>query len=490
MKPPAVACCFDRNTLNRRVSVYRNLTKIGALLVVAGLPLPVIADENIDELRTQLKQLKQDYESRINALEKRLQDAEQSQQQLKQDIQEASSDRLLQQSAPGSGAAESRFNPAISLILDGRYSDFSQDPEEYTLAGFPLGGESGPGSQGLALGHSELVISANADDKFFGRFTAAFDTHDGETHVEVEEAFLETLALPYATKLRAGRFYSSIGYLNSKHEHQWDFADAPLVYRGLFGNSLLDDGVQLSWVAPTDLYLELGSELFSGGRYPIEYSGDSTIPAYTMFAKLGGDIGISHSWQAGLSLIDAKVDYSIESEHGHGHEDEHEGEEEHLSPTYSGDTVTWGFDLVYKWAPQGNFKQRNLVLQYEYFNRDYDGMLSADHDGMTETGSYDGSQSGWYAQAIYQFRPRWRLGIRYDALQSTAKGSSEELISEAGLDSVGHDPWRYSLMADWANSEFSRLRLQYGHDKSSLEASDYWVLQYVLSLGAHGAHRY
>ena len=31
------------------------------------------------------------------------------------------------------------------------------------------------------------MISANADDKFFGRFTAAIDTHDGETEVEVEE---------------------------------------------------------------------------------------------------------------------------------------------------------------------------------------------------------------------------------------------------------------------------------------------------------------
>ena len=475
----------------------RIITIFGALIALNITPLEAVANEDIDQLRRQLEQLKQDYESRIEALEKRLLKAEQSQQQLKQKV---SAEQLIRepQVAPTQAAAQATamsgdksFNPAISLILDGRYSDFSQDPEEYSLSGFQLGGEAGPGEQGFALGHSELVISANADDKFFGRFTAAFDTHEGETEVEVEEAFLETLAIPYGLKLRGGRFYSEIGYLNKQHVHQWDFSDAPLVYRGLFGNHLLDDGLQLSWLAPTDLYLELGSELFGGGRYPIEYSGDSTVPAYTLFAKLGGDVGISHSWQAGLSLIDARVDFSTESGHGDGHEDEHGIEQEHnMSPIYSGDTLTWGFDLVWKWAPGGNNKQRNLVLQYEYFKRDYDGILSAEHEGMTETGSYEGSQSGWYAQAVYQFIPRWRLGLRYDALTSSVNGSSSELIDQSGFDSEGHDPWRYSMMADWSNTEFSKLRLQYGYDKSSPDADDYWILQYILSLGAHGAHRY
>ena len=471
----------------------RIITIFWALIALNLTPLEAVANEDIDQLRRQLEQLKQDYESRIDALEKRLLKAEQSQQQLKQNVsaeQPVREPQVAPSQPPAQVTAmrgDRSFNPAISLILDGRYSDFSQDPEEYSLPGFQLGGEAGPGEQGFALGHSELVISANADDKFFGRFTAAFDTHEGETEVEVEEAFLETLAIPYGLKLRGGRFYSDIGYLNKQHQHQWDFSDAPLIYRGMFGNHLLDDGVQLSWLAPTDLYLELGSELFAGGRYPIEYSGDSTVPTYTLFAKLGGDVGISQSWQAGLSLIDARVDYSTGS--GHGHEDEH-GEEEHMSPIYSGDTVTWGLDLVWKWAPGGNNRQRNLVLQYEYFNRDYDGILSAEHEGMTETGSYDGSQSGWYAQAVYQFMPQWRLGLRYDALTSSVNGSSSELIEESGFDSEGHDPWRYSMMTDWSNSEFSQLRLQYGYDKSSPDADDYWILQYILSLGAHGAHRY
>ena len=50
-------------------------------------------------------------------------------------------------------------------------------------------------------------------------------------------------------------------------------------------------------------------------------------------------------------------------------------------------------------------------------------------------------------------------------------------------------PW--SLMLDWAPSEFSRLRAQYNRDNSRPGgADDQWSLQYIMSLGAHGAHAF
>ena len=46
-------------------------------------------------------------------------------------------------------------------------------------------------------------------------------------------------------------------------------------------------------------------------------------------------------------------------------------------------------------------------------------------------------------------------------------------------------------MADYSWSEFSRLRLQYAHDKSMQGITDNQVtLQYIMSLGAHGAHKF
>lgn len=46
-------------------------------------------------------------------------------------------------------------------------------------------------------------------------------------------------------------------------------------------------------------------------------------------------------------------------------------------------------------------------------------------------------------------------------------------------------------MADWTNSEFSRVRLQYGYEEANELSSDNQVLlQYIMSIGAHPAHSF
>ena len=46
-------------------------------------------------------------------------------------------------------------------------------------------------------------------------------------------------------------------------------------------------------------------------------------------------------------------------------------------------------------------------------------------------------------------------------------------------------------MVDWSPSEFSRFRLQFNQDKSQIGITDNQVyLQYILSLGTHGAHKF
>jgi hypothetical protein len=46
-------------------------------------------------------------------------------------------------------------------------------------------------------------------------------------------------------------------------------------------------------------------------------------------------------------------------------------------------------------------------------------------------------------------------------------------------------------MADYSPSEFSRFRVQFARDKSRPGATDYQIfLQYIMSLGAHGAHAF
>ena len=100
---------------------------------------------------------------------------------------------------------------------------------------------------------------------------------------------------------------------------------------------------------------------------------------------------------------------------------------------------------------------------------------------------YDADQGGWYLQAVYQPVPRWRIGGRIDALSSDYPGDA---FAGSALATGDKDPRRYSLMLDWSNSEFSRVRLQYTHDDSEISSQNQWGLQYTHSIGAHGAHSF
>ena len=122
--------------------------------------------------------------------------------------------------------------------------------EDYLVPGYPLGGEAGPAPEGLSLAETEISISANVDDKFTAMLTLPIAIEDGEVAVELEEAWVETLAMPGGLSLRMGRFYSDIGYLNDRHFHSWDFADQPLVYQAFLGGQYLDDGLQLHQSPP------------------------------------------------------------------------------------------------------------------------------------------------------------------------------------------------------------------------------------------------
>jgi hypothetical protein len=432
------------------------------VLPALAASMSVHADNEIDALK-----------SEVEALQQRIEQLEQT------DKVEAETTAQSQQTA-GKSSRGNTFNPGISLIFNGRYADFSRDPEEYELPGFSEGPHSGLGPQGFSIGETELSISGNADDLFYGWATLALHDEDGELELDLEEAYLETLSMPAGTRIRAGRFYSAIGYLNQQHPHAWDFYDAPLIYRGLFGNQLSNDGLQASVVLPTDLYLELGAEAGAGNNYPAANS-DKNLGTWTLYGLTGGDIGVSHSWQLGLSYWDAS---DINDRSGGGHD--HDGADHGIE--FSGEQSIAGLNAIYKWAPNGNPRNRNFKFQFEYFDSKSDGEL---FEAEVPESTLDLKQSGFYAQAIYQFRPQWAAGLRYDQVDSDATGSNPVFIAdETDLDAGGYKPKRYAAMIQWAHSEYSRIRLQYNYDKSMPDGEHEIYLQYTLSLGAHPAHQF
>jgi outer membrane receptor protein involved in Fe transport len=162
---------------------------------------------------------------------------------------------------------------------------------------------------------------------------------------------------------------------------------------------------------------------------------------------------------------------------------------------FTGSSRTWVVDAMLKWTAAGDPRRRYLKLQGEYMDRTEDGDLSYTALAPTLSDSYRASQSGWYVQGVYQFLPRWRVGARYDSLDS---GTPKIGLIESGT--LGWEdfpllapatPSRTTLMLDWNLSEFSRLRTQYAWDDARPGPTDeQFFLQYIYALGAHGAHRF
>ncbi|HXV09020.1 MAG TPA: TonB-dependent receptor, partial [Burkholderiales bacterium] len=432
--------------------------KATAFAVAAGCAFPLCAQEDatMDEIRREIRQLKESYETRIQALEQRLKDAEAA----KAPSPAAAAPAAVTPAAKQ--VTDNAFNPAMSLILQGVYGDLKESPEEYAVTGFADPEKIHPGTRGFSLGESELNLSANIDQLFYGNLLVAFE--EGEVHVE--EAWFQTLALGHGLTVKGGRFFSGIGYQNMLHPHAWDFFDAALVQRSFLGNNYGDDGVQATWIAPLPVYLELGAEVGAGRLLPGTFEEHSELAevdrdkngagAYALFARLGGDIGTSNSYRVGVSYLDTSTD---DQPFALADFDTRTG----VSNEYSGDVHLYGVDLVWKWAPDGNPARRNFKLVAEWMQLERKGDLVFDVGGAAVPDAFKLRQSGWYVQGVYQFMPTWRVGLRYDQLD---QGSSSLGANTGNIPGVDYDPERWSAMVDWTPSEFSRWRLQYSNDES------------------------
>lgn len=433
--------------------------------LLSSTPTLASSDKDIKALSLEIQQMKQAYESRIHELESRLSKMESEKTTIMQT-----------KTTPAPSAkptTDNSFNPAVGIILNGKYSSFSEG--ESDIKGFGTPGEGARGEEGFKIGESELNASANIDDKFRGNLTTSFVNEDGNDGIEIEEAFVQTLpgiGLPKGISIKAGRALWTFGYLNEQHGHADDFADRPLPYRVFLNNAYNDDGAEISYVLPTDFYSEIGGGVFRGDDYPFGSAGGAGKGAWSIFSRVGGDLGDNQTWRIGGYVLEGDTAGRLSNED---------------VVNFKGESNLYAADIRYTWAPTGNANEQEVLFQGEYFLRKEKGIYD-DIDAVTGAIAFDDHASGWYAQSIYKFDPQWRVGYRYSQLQSpdTPAGLAGSL-----LDSEGHNPDAHAMMVDWSNSEFSRIRLQYNHESPRKGSDDNQILlQYIMSLGAHGSHKY
>src|SRR5712692_6665475 len=377
--------------------MYRKATMALAVAAALGLPHAATAQTQ-DELRALREQVRQ--------LDRRVTDAEQA---------------AIQASSRPTG--ENAMNPAVSVILNGIYSNLSQDPNGFKINGFiPTLGEVRPGVRGLSLGESELALAANVDHNFRGTLIASIASEDS---IGVEEGYIQTLSLSYGFTIKAGRFFSAVGYQNQIHAHAWDFTDAPLANKVFLGNQLGEDGIQLKWVAPTETYFDIGVEVGRGRQFPAAAGpagprNKNGVGSSNFFAHVGGDLGTSTAWQTGVSYLSTSPqDRTFDNLDSSGNPVN--------TNSFTGNSRLWVLDGILKWAPNQNQTYTNFKLQGEYFRRKEDGDLTFNTTVTPQTGGFASVQSGWYLQGVYQFVPMWRVGYRYDSLNSGTTSFSSPL---------------------------------------------------------------
>lgn len=383
--------------------------------------------------------------------------------------------QLEQQQKQQPAAGTNAFNPDIALILSGTYGNLQQDPA-IPATGFAMSPNDNGYTRGFSINESELGISANIDPQFRGVATMALSAGGG---LSAENAFVQTTTLGNGLNLKFGRFFSGLGYLNDQHSHTWDFVDQPLVYRTFWDNQLADDGIQLKWLAPTDTFIELGGELGNGRGYPGTEPHKNGAAARVLFAHIGDDIGVSSSWRLGVSLHQTRQSNWAFTDPNNSS----------FTDSFTGNARTSGLDFVWKYAPNGDTTVTNFKLQSEYFRRTQNGLYTY-NGAVPATDTYAVTQSGWYAQGVYQFMPNWRTGLRYDRLDPGKARVGAALVASV-TSNYSYMPTRDTVMVDYSPSEFARIRLQLAHDNSRQGLPDNEMfVQYIMSLGAHGAHQF
>lgn len=335
----------------------------------------------------------------------------------------------------------------------------------------------GDREQGLGLGHSDITLRGPLGAALEAQATAAAHTHDGRLELELEEAWAQTRALPGGLQLRVGRFSSQLGYLNEQHPHADDFVQRPLLHRAFLGGHWYDDGLRLNWTAATDLYLRLGLEVFRG-RQLVDGAASRRPGALVLSSRIGGDIGRSQSWQAGLSLLHNRREANAHDDdhEGHGHGHGHEVEEEHRhghGASYSGRRM-WLAELAWKWAPQGNNRQEQVRISVEHAQIEQLGRLARRSDRHHAT----------YASAVWRFAPAWEVGARHDLLR--VRQPHGDHFHDGRLRETA-----WMLAYKPTHAQTVRMQFTQQRDRGGFDAANHAVqFQYILNFGAHASHAF
>ncbi len=392
---------------------------------------PAALGRQIEQLRKELEDLRDQYGSRLTALEAELSASARDPSTPPQATTPPLPAPVLQPATGVPAAASNIFNPSTSVI-----GNFLGAAGKNTVNPEPA----------LQMPESEVSFQAVVDPYARADFFMAF----GEQGVDLEEGFITFPTLPGGVLMKVGKMRSAFGKVNTLHTHVLPWTDRPLVTSKLVGGEegITDAGISVARLIPNPgVFLEATGQVFRGdsedvfqsaSRGDLSYVGH--LRAYQDMTESSNiDLGLSYARGHNVSGVEDGVDLGRFT------------------------TELYGIDATFRWKPL-----RRAI---------YNSFLSRSEFIWSRREQPNGLQKafGLYVSGDYQFARRWFAGARYDR---------SNRADDASLLDSGQ-----SLLLTFKPTEFSLVRGQYRRTKFAIgETANEVLFQFLFAIGAHGAH--
>lgn len=314
------------------------------------------------------------------------------------------------------------YNPQLAIVGD--------------FAGRLKGRE--PGERRFDFREIEFGFAADADPFVRAEVYVSLANEDGETEVELEEAFGRYNNLGRGLSARFGKFAAAVGRVQRNHADQLSYLEYPLVVQDALGEEgLRRFGGSLSYLFPGERYHEVTLEALDvGDDGPVFSTAHRDEVAWAAHYRTFFDFDEDLSAQLGASYLNGPSSFGAES------------------------ATLAGIDYTMKWQPgqKGKFAQ----LEAEAY--------------WTDPGNGFETAFGAFVRGVYEVSPRWFVTLGLDT--SEIPGTSDR-----------HRSWLAGLTL--RPTEFHHWRLEFEQRNSDFgERSDRLTLQFQWLIGAHPAHKY
>ena len=297
----------------------------------------------------------------------------------------------------------------------------------------------------LSLQETELSLQAIVDPYARADFFLAI----GEEGIEVEEGYITFPTVKGGFLVKAGKMRATFGRVNTFHNHTLPWIDRPLATFNLLGGSLeeadvgiKDAGISVSRIlpAPRGLFLEATGEVFRGDSGTLFKSSRRSDVSTVGHLKAYRDLSEATNLELGGS-------------YGRGHND--------VGSTFL--TQLYSLDATLRWRPPSRAIYHSFSARTELFWSRREELPATQR------------AFGFFASTEYQLGRRWFTGGRYDW--------SERARNAALHDSSG------SLVLTYWPSEFNQIRAQLRRTRyAERQTANELLIQFLFTLGAHGAH--